>query len=266
MYDLALLRELVSGTCFAEIRFRAETGSTNDDAAAELGTPASAGAVFLSEFQHAGRGRRLRTWHASPGTALLFTAVLPQPIQTAHLWAIPFWCALAVAEGIMRAAAIAVELRWPNDLLLGGKKCCGILATSRVIGDAAWVGCGIGVNVIRPTSVESLEAIHPPPSFLCDVRPALQRERVLAAILTALDEMRPLLDDPALLREAWERRAALRGTLYRIVLDEGETFEGIAERITSDGSLIVRTREDGERRVTLADARVLRSAPDTAER
>jgi BirA family biotin operon repressor/biotin-[acetyl-CoA-carboxylase] ligase len=257
--EVARVREIVARTRFTHLRYVAQTASTNDDATALLGTTAGAGLVIIAEYQSAGRGRRARAWIAPPASSLLFTAILPDAIPATALWAVPFWAALAVADGIEQTTGLRLTLQWPNDLLLGGRKCCGILATSRVAGSLAWVGCGVGLNVRRPADdgAGELEMIEPPPAFLSDRAPAVEREALLGAILLSCDRRLPLLADPAHVARSWEVRAELAGTPYRIAHDEAGTFEGIAQSLTSDGSLIVRT-PTGDRRITLADARVLR--------
>jgi BirA family biotin operon repressor/biotin-[acetyl-CoA-carboxylase] ligase len=242
-----------------EIRSVEVTDSTNDDAAAMLGEPGSAGLVLLADFQRAGRGRRARTWVAPPGSSLLFTAVLPAPLATEALWAVPFWTALGVAAGIEAATGLRVGQQWPNDLLLGARKCCGILCISRIVAERAWVGCGTGINVHRPESDAALAAVVPAPAFLSDAAPAADRRTVLTAILAAFESSLPLLERPPDVALAWQRRAALDGTPYRLVVDgETEPFDAIARRLGEDGSLVVDAR-DGERRISLADARVLRA-------
>jgi len=240
------------------LRFSSQTDSTNDDAAALLGTPGSEGLVLQADYQVAGRGRLGRAWIAPPGSALLFTAILPEPISAAALWCVTFWTALGVAAGIERAAGLRPALQWPNDLLLDGRKCCGILCVSRIVGAQAWIGCGVGLNVHRPLDDTSLAAIEPPPAFLSDEVPDVDRARLLEAILSALWRSRYLLDDPPNVARGWERRAQLAGTPYRLRLDgERQTLTGIARRLEDDGSLIIVC--DGiERRVQLADARVVR--------
>ncbi len=241
-----------------EIRSVAQTGSTNDDAAQILGEPGSAGAVLLADYQRAGRGRRARDWIAPPGSSLLFTAILPAAIATEALWSVPFWTALAIAAGIEAATGTRVGLQWPNDLLLGANKCCGILCISRIAGERAWVGCGAGINVRRPQDDTALAALAPPPAFLSDVAPAVEREAVLAAVLAAYGGSLSLLQRPADVARAWERRAVLDGTPYRLLVDgESEPFVAVARRLGDDGSLVVATAT-GERRISLADARVLR--------
>lgn len=239
------------------IRYQAETDSTNDDAAPLLGEPGSEGLVVLADYQREGKGRRARAWIAPPGSSLLFTAILPQAIETRALWAIPFWTALAVADGI-EANGARVALQWPNDLLLAARKCGGILCISRVAGEQAWVGCGVGLNAVRPKGASDLDDLDPPPAFLSDHIPLIERPRLLNAVLAAFRRRFDELARPDDVARAWEARAELRGTTYRILVDgETEPFEARALRLSVDGGLVV-DLGGAERTISLADARVLR--------
>jgi BirA family biotin operon repressor/biotin-[acetyl-CoA-carboxylase] ligase len=246
------------GPLVFEIRYYESTGSTNDDAVPLLGLPESAGVALWADFQQRGRGRHARNWVAPPGSSLLVTAILPRAVDARSLWAVTFWTALGVADGIEEATGVRVDLQWPNDLLLQGRKCCGILCVSRVVGDRAWVGCGTGVNVVRPADDAELAEIEPPPAFLSDVATGVDRRTILEAILRAYERLLPELDRPDAIARAWERRAGLDGTRYRLLVDgDRESFEATARRIGDDGALIVE-RDGVERRIALADARVLR--------
>jgi BirA family biotin operon repressor/biotin-[acetyl-CoA-carboxylase] ligase len=232
-----------------------ETASTNDDAAALLGDPSAAGATLVAEFQTAGRGRKAgRSWIAPAGSALLFTTILPVAVATDALWAVPFWVALAVADGVEEGCGVRLDLRWPNDLDLGPRKAAGILCTSRVLGAAAHVACGVGLNVLRPADPP---AIEPPPAYLSDAAPLVEREAVLAGILGAMDGLLDVLDRPAAVARAWEERAALGGRPYRVRLDaDGSIVAGTALRLDREGGLVI-AHDGGETVVHLADARVV---------
>src|ERR1700736_5474812 len=207
--DASSLRAALAGTRFGDVRALRETASTNDDAAALLGDPSSAGATLVAEFQTAGRGRKAgRSWVAPAGSALLFTTILPAAVATGALWAVPFWVALAVADGVEEGCGVRLDLRWPNDLDLGERKAAGILCTSRVTGTEAHVGCGVGLNVRRPAD-PALAAIVPPPAYLSDTAPHVERETVLAAILGAMDGLVDALGRPDAIARAWEERAGL---------------------------------------------------------
>jgi BirA family biotin operon repressor/biotin-[acetyl-CoA-carboxylase] ligase len=241
----------------------AQTGSTNDDAAKLLGEPESDGLVLTADYQTGGHGRLGRTWVAPPESSLLFTAILPRRVRSADLWAVTFWTALGVADGIEAATGVRVDLQWPNDLLIDGRKCCGILCVSRVAGEYAWVGCGVGLNVSRPEHDDSLAAVVSPPAFLSDVAPehatTEDRRRILNAILAAFKARVTDLDDPQRIARAWEIRASLAGTRYRILADyEPEPFDAQAQALASEGSLVVLTAAGTQRTIHLGDARVLR--------
>ncbi|TAM91363.1 biotin--[acetyl-CoA-carboxylase] ligase [bacterium] len=235
-----------------------ETGSTNDDVASRLGAD-EAGLVRVAGVQTAGRGRRAgRTWIAPRGSGLTFTTALPRALPPHALWCVTFWASLAIRQAITRVTSIALDLVWPNDLLLDGRKCCGILCVSRVEGERAWVGVGSGINVLRPRDAGLLEGVVPAPAFLSDAAGNVDPARLLDAVLDIYAANLPELDRPAEVARRWEREARLEGTPYELLLDEESTPRRvIARRIAADGSLIV---HDGgrERAVSLADARALR--------
>jgi BirA family biotin operon repressor/biotin-[acetyl-CoA-carboxylase] ligase len=242
------------GTFFADVRYQAKTGSTNDDATALLARSDAAGATLVADEQTAGRGRKAgRAWIAPPGTGLTFTTILPTAIRASDLWALPFWVALCVADGVMHATGTHLELRWPNDCFLQGRKVAGILCVSRVAGEWAHVGCGIGINVLRPAA-SALAAIAPPPAFLADTTPNVQREVVLSEVLLAFERRLGALQSPSIVARAYEERAALPGARYRVRLDsDGSELDGTAVGLGPDGAL--RLNADGvEHAVSLADA------------
>ena len=257
LLDLARVRAALEGTRFADVRAVGTTASTNDDVAPLLGDPSAAGTTLVAEVQTAGRGRKPgRSWIAPAGSALLFTVVLPVAVRTEALWAVPFWAALALADGVEEGCGVRLELRWPNDADLAGRKAAGILCTSRVVGAEAYVGCGIGLNVHRPSD-SAVAAIVPPPAYLTDAAPRVEREVVLAGILGAMDGLVDALHRPNEIAHAWEERAELRGRPYRVRMDaDGSLVEGTALRLDDDGGLVLAVA-GGERSVHLADARVV---------
>ncbi len=240
---------------FSRISRLSVTGSTNEDIAHILGEEHAGGLTLVADYQERGSGRKGRSWIAPPGAALLCTIALPDALPAADLWVVPFWTALIVAAA-MREYGAAPVVQWPNDLLLGGRKVAGILCVSRVIGEYAWVGCGIGVNVLRPSN-DQLTGITPEPAFLSDVA-RVDRDELLHAILRHADATFDDLSAPPRVAHAWEMTAQIPGTRYRISIDgESEPFEATALRLLNGGSLLV-DQDGSQREVTLADARVLR--------
>jgi BirA family biotin operon repressor/biotin-[acetyl-CoA-carboxylase] ligase len=255
--DVHHVRAALAETLFADVRYQAVTGSTNDDAAPLLARSDAAGATLVAEEQTAGRGRKAgRNWIAPAGTGLTFTTILPATLPAADLWAVPFWVALCVADGVQQACGAHLDLHWPNDCFLNGRKVAGILCVSRVSGEIAHVGCGVGINVLRP-SASALTGIAPPPSFLTDAAPSVAREIVLAEILLAFERRLPALHAPATVAHTYEERAALAGARYRVLLDrDGVELDGIARGLGPDGTLRL-DAGGGEHAISLADAQRL---------
>ncbi len=255
--DVQALRAQLAHSRFADIRYSERTASTNSDAQALLGTRAAFGTTLVAEYQTAGMGRKGRRWFAPPGAALLFTTILPQPVATQALWAVPFWISLHVASAVERSCGVSLDLVWPNDLHFGGGKTGGILSVARITGDDAWIGCGVGLNVFRPQADAELDALKPQPVFLDECCAAPEREAILVATLHAFDASLDDLARPGDIAVSWEERAGLTGTVYRYRRDEdGKEREGIAQRLGPQGSLIVR---DASREVAvdMADVRVV---------
>lgn len=244
----------LAGTPFASIAYVEETESTNADAAALLEDPRFGGHTIVAEYQRRGAGRKGRAWLAPAGSALLFTTILPRAVETAKLWIVPFWVALAVRAALLEFG-VAATLQWPNDLLLNGRKLAGVLCQSSVAGTTARVACGVGLNVRRPGADS---AVEPPPAY-CDDAAPVERVAVLTAILREYSRGLSALDEPARVAAAWEAAAGLPGRRYRIQLDgEAQPFEALAQGLDDGGALAV-VRQDGTRTsVALADARVLR--------
>ena len=243
----------LAGTPFADIAYVDQTDSTNADAATLLGDPRHAGTSIVAEHQTAGRGRKNREWIDVPGSALLVTTILPAPIPAKHLWAVPFWTGLSL-QLALHDAGVEASLRWPNDLLLDGKKVAGILCVSRISAETAWVACGVGVNVRRP---HALPPIEPPPAF-CDDVVAVDRAELLRRLLQNYATSLPLLSQPQTIATRWERASGIAGSRYALLEDGApEPYEAIAIGLSEDGGLSVE-QNGAVRTVALGDARVLR--------
>ena len=149
MFDLAALEAELAQTIYAgKLHFSPVTGSTNSDAmaAARHGTPH--GSVFLADEQRAGRGRGDHTWHSAAGEGLYVSVLLRPEISPAWLPLVPLAAGLAAAAAIRAATGLEIDLRWPNDLMLGARKTGGILVEAQSESNAvAFVVVGMGINV-----------------------------------------------------------------------------------------------------------------------
>jgi BirA family transcriptional regulator, biotin operon repressor / biotin---[acetyl-CoA-carboxylase] ligase len=198
-----------------------ETTSTNDRARALAASGAPHGTLVTAAAQTAGRGRQGRTWSAPAGCALLMSLVLREPERL-----LPLAAAVAVAEAVAATGA-QPGIKWPNDVLVGGRKVAGILAEARP--QDGWAVLGIGINVaVDPADLPA--ELRDTAATLGLGRTDVPRvlERVIAELGRAL-----ALDTPALL-DAWRARDALRG---REIAWAGGA--GRAGGIDGDGRLVV---------------------------
>ncbi len=128
MYDLAALESELAGTLFAgKLHFARVTGSTNADAAAAARDGAPHGSVFFADEQTAGRGRGDHGWISVAGEGLYVSVLLRLQLAADRLPLLPLAVGLAAADAIRAVSGLDVDLRWPNDLLIGPRKTGGIL-------------------------------------------------------------------------------------------------------------------------------------------
>ncbi|HEY1649914.1 MAG TPA: biotin--[acetyl-CoA-carboxylase] ligase [Terracidiphilus sp.] len=150
MYDLAALDAALADSLFAgKLHFSSVTGSTNSDALAAARAGAPHGSAWFTNEQSAGRGRGGHAWHSAAGQGLYLSALFRLPIPAGQLLLLPLAAGLAAAEAIGTVTGLSVDLRWPNDLLLGPLKAGGILVEAHPepnAGVCAVVGIGINVH------------------------------------------------------------------------------------------------------------------------
>lgn len=144
------LERALGGTIFAgKLRLFAQTSSTNDEAMAAARAGAAHGSVFIAEEQTAGRGRSDHGWASTAGEGLYLSALLRLEVAPERLLLVPFAVGLAAMAAIEETAGLEADLRWPNDVLIGAEKVCGILVEARSGARAGetTVVAGVGINV-----------------------------------------------------------------------------------------------------------------------
>ena len=215
-----------------------------------LATPdAQEGMVAITDNQMAGRGRIGRQWKVMPRQQLTFS-ILTRPPCAPHL--LMMASALAVVAALDTVAAVSADIKWPNDVLISGKKVCGILieTTSAV----AIVGIGLNVNGSLEADVE----LGGNATTLQDVTGNhLSRERLAIAIISNLDDLYSKLKAGGLpaqqqIRRLWSERLTMLGRPVRVV-QNGTVVEGIAEAVDEDGALLVRGDDGVRHTITWGD-------------
>jgi BirA family biotin operon repressor/biotin-[acetyl-CoA-carboxylase] ligase len=234
----AALRNLPLGG----IRFYERTGSTNDVALAWASEGAADLALVIADEQTAGRGRLGRKWITPPGAALAFSLVLRPVAEEGEFVALySALGALAVVSALEEEYGLKPEIKWPNDILVRGRKLCGILAEAVWLGDQAEsVILGIGLNV-RPEAVPEAGSLDFPAINL-ETATGLGIERLplLHDILTALIAWRPRLGSGEFV-QAWEARLAYRGEQVQVWAEAQPIQAGQVEGLDRDGSLRLRS-------------------------
>jgi BirA family biotin operon repressor/biotin-[acetyl-CoA-carboxylase] ligase len=216
--------------------------STNAEAAAWAREGAPEGALVITEPQTAGRGRLGRAWDDAPGQNLLLSVVIRPALPPHQLGLVTLAGGVAVAEAITEwTAPLEPRIKWPNDVLLGGRKCCGMLLESS-LGPDRFVVLGIGLNVNQTE--------FPPPlaeratSLRLETGRLIPRTALLKHLLTQLEHWTDSLADDggASVREAFVTWMVGRGERVTVRLtDEGPPVEGVIEGVDEAGALRFRT-------------------------
>jgi BirA family biotin operon repressor/biotin-[acetyl-CoA-carboxylase] ligase len=234
---------------------RAETASTSDDAWDASATGAADGFTVVADAQTRGRGRAGRSWHTTPGKGLALSVLLHRDCDARSLGVLPLAAGLALARAL-EALGVRADLKWPNDLLLGGRKIAGVLVESRTRaseseGEDRVVVVGVGVNVAAAPEELPPELREIATSLAAEGH-TVAREDVAAEFLTALERLWADLEEggPEYVISAWRKRAAFWGARVRVATPTGEVT-GIARDLDPSGRLLVAT-DDGREVAVLA--------------
>ena len=236
-----LLRKRMKGNSFGKRVFHFfKTDSTNR-VAMELGYSGEPeGTVVLAEAQSAGRGRSGRIWHSEKGTGLYFTILLRPRLSPAQAPLLTMLAGLSAQTAIAAQTGLVAELKWPNDLLLGGKKLGGILTEMHAEPSAVrFVIVGIGLNVNQEKFPSELSSTAT--SIRKESGKLSYRLELLARLLTQFesDYNRFLRDGPAFVVERFESVSSFaKGRRVRV--DTGtESYAGVTAGLSPDGLLLV---------------------------
>jgi BirA family biotin operon repressor/biotin-[acetyl-CoA-carboxylase] ligase len=239
-----ILAPLVRGTIFGEhIHHYFKIGSTNTAAMEAGAAGAPEGSVFLAEQQTAGRGRGGHSWDSAQSAGICCSLLLRPVLPPSQALILSLAAGLAVHEAVRQVdPAASPDLKWPNDLLLSGKKFCGILTEMNAEATRVrYVVIGIGVNVSQAKFPAELEASAT--SLRLATGRLWSRIELCAALLKSLDrKYRDLLTQPdarkTILRHFEEHSSMVRGCAVRV--EENGEIEGTTEGLDPDGFLRIR--------------------------
>lgn len=189
--------------------------------------------VVVAEVQGEGRGRMRRVWHSVPG-GLYFTMILRLSMPPQHIGRVNFYTSSILAETLRQDYDVAADVKWPNDILVGGRKLCGMLSEMEAEGEmATFLNIGVGLNVnndpreLEPRAVSLREIVGE----------TVSRKELLAAFLDRFEQNL----ESAMASSVIDRWKRFNATLGRTVTvkTHRETIEGRAVDVDADGSLLV---------------------------
>ena len=201
--------------------------------------------AILAEFQSAGRGRRGRQWHSPHGRNLCLSLGWKFENPLAELGCLPLVLALSAAQALARAGLKGHRVKWPNDLLLDGRKLCGCLV--EVKGDAkgpCHAVLGVGINVFMPES-EAANEIDQPWTDLRSQLPGCSRNDLAALLLEELIKQLVLFEKQGFspFRDTWAQMDGLAGRLVN-VRSGSSSLQGTARGIDDQGALLLDTGKE----------------------
>lgn len=224
-----------------------QAGSTNDIARELARAGAPEGTIVLAEEQTQGRGRMGRTWLAPPRTCILLSIIFRPNLSTRDAFRLTMLTSVAAATAVERVTGVVPAIKWPNDLLVGGKKLAGILSEASATGDDlqhAIVGIGINVN-FDPAEHQEIAATAT--SLRALTGGEVSRLEILRALLAEVEaRYDSLLRGPGedVLWREWRERLGTIG--QQVTVSDGTRRErGLVVDVTADGALLLR-RDDGE--------------------
>jgi BirA family transcriptional regulator, biotin operon repressor / biotin---[acetyl-CoA-carboxylase] ligase len=248
-FDLTALDAALVDTPFAgKIRFFATIDSTNVLAMREAEKGVAEGTVYLADEQTSGRGRGAHEWHSPTGTGIYASIVLRPRVAPADVLWFSLAAGLAVREAVRTVTSLEADLRWPNDLLFGKRKFCGILTELNAeVTRVRHMVIGIGINVHQERFPDDLGSLAT--SLRIETGREWSRQALLVALLQALHHEVNALTSPTGLNDAIKSlltRLELASTWVRgkrVYVDELNGFTGVTEGLDSRGFLLVRTAE-----------------------
>ena len=250
------LKTTLSKLPLGGIRYFDSVGSTNDEALVWAANDASDLSLVVANEQTAGRGRLDRPWFTPPSSALAFSLILrPIADEKPHLSRTVGLAALAIADTI-GMLGLAPQIKWPNDILLNGRKVAGVLI--ELVWSGEDVDCmviGVGINVTK-TAVPATDILHFPAISLEHVLDkAPDRLKLLHNTLASLISLRPHIRTDSFLA-SWEKSLAYYGRQVRVEMGGEQSVTGKVIGLESDGSLKLRDENGKDITVRFGDVRL----------
>lgn len=246
-----------------ELIFLQSLDSTNNYLKTLASEGACEGTAVIADAQTHGRGRLGRSWSAVPGVGIWLSVLLKPQCHPSLVHSVTLMASVAVCKALEPYLAVKPGIKWPNDILLGGKKLCGILTELSAEADRiSWLVIGIGINVNHTLSDFPEEIANQATSMLRNKNEniLLDRSQIAAAVLNHLEAcyFTMIHQGTKEILDLWKSYSITLGRKVRLSGDQIEPLEATALDIAEDGRLIVEL-EDGMRKEILSGEISLRT-------
>ncbi len=233
--------------------YRSEIDSTNDEAKRLADRGAPEGTLVIADYQSKGRGRLDRGWVAPPGTGLLMSIVFRPHLAAHRVQGLTMSCGLAVVDAIESETGLQAGLKWPNDVVIAGRKVGGILTEIGIEGaEVGFAVVGIGLNVNLNPALLPADLPVTATSLGHEAGTEVARLPLLQTLLQRVEERYAALRAGKSPRREWAERLVTIGSAVT-VLGNGSQLEGVAEGVDEDGALLVRLADGGLETVRAGD-------------
>ena len=236
-----------------------ETDSTNNRAKelGDVGDKNNHGTLFVADRQVAGKGRRGRAWESPSGSSISMTLLLHPEILPGKASELTLIMALAVEEGIRKVTGLKPGIKWPNDIILHGRKTCGILTEmSAEIGYINYVVIGVGINVNQEAFADDIKDVATSLRIECGSN--VRRAALVAAVMEGFEKYYEIFmqtEDLTGVVDHYNELLLNRGEKVR-VLEPGNEYEAMALGINASGELLVRLPDGEEKEVYAGEVSV----------
>lgn len=240
-----------------KVTYYEQTDSTNIQAKLAGENGGAHGTLFVADRQVAGKGRRGRSWESPKGVCIYMTLLLRPDLPPEKAPMLTLVMALGVAEGIREQTGLDARIKWPNDIVLSGKKICGILTEmSTEIDYINYVVTGVGINANQDGFPEEIKETAT--SLMLEGGRAVRRSELIAAVMRRYEEAYAAFmetGDMSRLQERYNELLVNRGRDVRVLEPQGE-YSAHAKGINSRGELVVSTPEGEEKHIFAGEVSV----------
>ena len=252
----ARLKSMIKTELFAnKIYAFWSVGSTNEFAYSRASQGETEGTLVIAEQQSKGRGRKSRSWDSPFNKGLWFSLILRPELPASRAGLVPYLAGVSVSEAIENLMGLEPDVKWPNDLLLNGRKFCGILSEVEFENSTIkFIILGIGINVNHKSNEFPAEFREQATSLHIESGAQIDRVELLSEVIWQLEKKYIAMKQNGFgdIINKWKKKCPQLGKEVSIVQDD-EKYQGIFEDLNDEGCLLLRTKDNELNKIVTGD-------------